>query len=39
VRSYLKNTGCDCAETAIEDWMPIRVKGDKIQLGWKPEGF
>lgn len=39
VRHYIPNSGCDCAEAAIEDWQPIRVKGDKLVLGWKPDGY
>ncbi len=39
VRDWLENTGCDCAESAIEDWNPIRVKDGKIELGWKASKF
>jgi hypothetical protein len=39
VRDWLQNTGCDCAETAIEEWNPIRVKDGKIALGWVANRF
>lgn len=35
IRHSLENTGCDCSESAIEEWIPIRVKGKKIQPGWR----
>jgi hypothetical protein len=39
VRHWLKNTGCDCSESAIEDWNPIRVNDKKIRLGWQAKVF
>lgn len=39
IREWLANSDCDCAESAIEDWQPIRLRGRKLELAWKPTGY
>ena len=34
IRETLPNSGCDCAEAAIEDWMRLTVRGDTLRYDW-----
>jgi len=34
VREMLPDSGCDCADAAIEDWRTIRIVDDKIRSDW-----
>ena len=34
VRETLADSGCDCAESDIEEWMRISVKNDRIVTHW-----
>ena len=34
VREMLPDSGCDCADAAIEDWRTISVVDDKIRSAW-----
>ena len=35
IRETLADSGCDCAESDIEEWMRISVKNDKIVTRWE----
>ena len=34
IREMLPDSGCDCADAAIEDWMRIDVRGAKLVTRW-----
>ncbi len=34
IRELLPDSGCDCAEAAIEDWLRLSVKGTKVFMHW-----
>jgi hypothetical protein len=34
IKELIANSGCDCEAQAIEDWMRISVRGDRIRTGW-----
>lgn len=35
IREEIENSGCDCAAAAIEDWMRISVRGQRIDARWR----
>jgi len=37
IRELIPDSGCDCAEAAIEDWMRLRVQRAKVVARWTHE--
>jgi hypothetical protein len=35
IREQIEGSGCDCAAAAIEDWMRVDVRGERLDARWR----